>query len=477
MIDLATVELPDSRITKITPARYRDTEKRALRIELVSTPTEESYIRTCVWLPEDWNGRLVGMGSGGVAGRLIDEEPWWYLYDGYAVTHTDMGTSLYLSGERELATVELFRDYGWRSTHLAAECAKCLCEAYYGRRPSYSYFIGASAGGLQAFSEVQRFPEDYDGVVAGVPSNNALNLIIYFLWLYQKLHREDGSAIVDSDTAKEISLLAAVFFRARGDGEEGDDFVTYPYTDENTVCDFLAFLQKEMPSLTEEALGALRLVYEGPRNPKTKEQIFCGMPIGAERNSGYFSEMLSFGYPWLRFLYGKDYKDRTFDFAEDYERFASYVGQDFTANNADLTAFCERGGRMIVYSGAADPAGPYADALSYYNRVCDTMGGLPAVSSFFRFFILPGKAHGDGGLGVRQIYGEGQGVDLLCAIRKWREEGHAPAYLSCAHVVKEDGESKVKFTRDIYPYQNDKRKEGRDYPLSTCPRYLLKNLG
>ena len=143
------------------------------------------------------------------------------------------------------------------------------------------------------------------------------------------------------------------------------------------------------------------------------------------------------------------------------------------ANEPDISAFRANGGKLLVYSGVADPAGPYADALNYYNRVCDRLGGVSEVLSFFRFFLLPGKAHGDTGLGVRQIYGEGQGVPLLTAIRKWREEGKAPAYLSCAHITEENGERKVKFTRDIYPYLNDKLTEGRDYPSSTCRRYLI----
>ena len=471
MKDLFNLALPDSKVTDVARVRYRETERFALRVEVLSRPTEESYIRFVVWLPEDWNGILLGLGSGGVAGKLIPA-PWWHMLDGYAAVHTDMGTSRFLSGEQRGATVELYRDYTWRSTHLMTVCAKLICRENYGRPPSYSYFIGASAGGLQALSEVQRFPEDYDGVIAGVPSNNALNLIIYFLWLYQKLHREDGSARITEEEAARISQYAAAFFRARGDGEPGDDFVSYPYTDENTVEDFLAYLRDAWPSLTEEAIGILRELYRGPRNPQTGEQIFCGMPIGAERNSGYFKEMTAFGYPWLRFLYGDDYDDRRFDFREDYERLYAYIGKDFTANDPNLAAFCDRGGKLIVYLGVADPAGPYADALHYYNRVCDTLGGVSRVLSFFRFFLLPGKAHGDTGLGVRQIYGEGQGVPLLTAIRKWREEGKAPAYLSCAHITEENGESKVKFTRDIYPYLGEKRIEGKEYPPTTCRRYL-----
>ena len=473
MKDLFLTELPKSKVTDVARVQYQDKDKWATRIEVLSRPTDESYIRSVIWLPEEWNGILLGLGSGGVAGKLIGA-PWWHMLDGYAVAQTDMGTSRFLSGEAHGATVELYRDYGWRSTHMMTECAKLICLEGYGRLPSYSYFFGASAGGLQALSEVQRFPEDYDGVIAGVPSNNTLNLIVYFLWLYQKLHREDGSVRISADTAEQISRLAAVFFGARGDGEIGDDFVSYPYTDENTVEDFLAFLQGECPSLTKEEIDTLRLLYRGPQNPKTGEQIFCGMPIGAERNSGYFKEMTAFGYPWLRFLYGDDYDDRSFDFAQDYERLYTYVGKDFSANDPDLSAFCGHGGKLIVYSGVADPAGPYADALHYYNRVCDCLGGISEVLPFFRFFLLPGKAHGDTGLGVRQIYGEGQGVPLLAAIRAWREEGKAPAYLSCAHITNEDGKEWVKFRRNVYPYLCEKRTEGVDYPATTCRRYLFE---
>ncbi|MBO7762686.1 MAG: tannase/feruloyl esterase family alpha/beta hydrolase [Clostridia bacterium] len=118
------------------------------------------------------------------------------------------------------------------------------------------------------------------------------------------------------------------------------------------------------------------------------------------------------------------------------------------------------------------PDGEVTDVARVRYRETERFALRVEVLSFFRFFLLPGKAHGDTGLGVRQIYGEGQGVPLLTAIRKWREEGKAPAYLSCAHITEENGESKVKFTRDIYPYLGEKRIEGKAYPPTTCRRYL-----
>ena len=201
----------------------------------------------------------------------------------------------------------------------------------------------------------------------------------------------------------------------------------------------------------------------------------CGTRLDGKvkcKNCGYFNDMERFGYSWLRLLYGSDYDDRTFDFADDYEKLYAHIGKDFSANDPDISAFHSRGGLLLVYSGVADPAGPYADAIRYYNRVCDQFGGIDDVFSFFRLFLLAGKAHGDTGLGVRQIYGESQGVPLLTTMRKWREDGIAPDYLSCAHVYEENGINKVKFTRKVYPYLNDKRIDGVDHPHTTASRYL-----
>lgn len=467
MKELGKMHLENGRITEIEMLECEGGEEKICSVTFESYPTVSSLIRSVIWLPENWNGVLVGLGNGGVAGKL-DKDYWNYTKNGYAAVQTDMGTSLVRSGERTTADAELWKDYVWRSTHIMTETAKKIIQYRYGKLPEYSYFIGASAGGIQAFSEAQRFPEDYDGIIAGVPSNNALNLIVYFLWLHVHLHKRDGKGLISNDEAKNISLLAAEFFGQRGDGEPGDDFVTWPYSDENTTADFLEFLKIKAPQLTQMQLDALKAIYEGPKHGKTGKQIFCGIPFGAERNSGYFgdSEDGSFGYPWMRLFFGEGYDDWNFDFADDYDAMQSAIGKDFTAINADLSGMRDCGAKFLVYSGAADPAGPWADAVEYYNRVCELMGGFDKVENWFRFFILPGKGHGNGGLGVNTIWADESRMELLEGMRLWREKGIVPETLTGAHISNADGIEKIKFIRKIKPYRADKV-AGHDFPVST----------
>jgi len=444
--------------------------------EIESHPTENSVIRTVLWIPDNWNGIFIGVGNGGVAGSL-DPSFWNYTSYGYAAAQTDMGTSLVVKGIRKTADAELWKDYTWRSTHIMTVLSKKLIECCCGRKPDYSYFIGASAGGLQAFSEAQRFPEDYDGIIAGVPSNNALNLIIYFLWLHVKLHNRDGKGLISKDDAQIISLHAADFFQLRGDGEVGDDFITYPYTDENTVKDFLDFLKSKMPQLSSEQLIALEAIYNGPKNPKTGEQIFCGMPIGAERNSGYFGDKSNgkFGYPWLRLFFGEEYDEFNFDFSDDYEIIKNSIGKDFTAIDTDIGKMIKNGTKLLVYSGAADPAGPWPDAVKYYNKVCERFGGYDKVSEYFRLFILPGKAHGNEGLGANTCWGNESRLSLLDTMRLWREKGIAPAKLTAAHKDIVNDRESLKFIRNINPYRADKL-ETKEYPTASSDRIFgIKN--
>ena len=469
---LENLQLPDSKIAELKMIDGESGEPFACYALVITEKSADSLIRTQVWLPQSYNGRFLGLGSGGQAGILADT-PTSYLKEGYAVASTDMGTSRYVSGEKTQASANLFADYTHLSTHLMAMIAKACIKAYYGEEPKYSYFFGQSAGGLQGYSEVQSYPEDFDGVIAGVPSNNALHLILYFLWLHQKLRREDGSARIPYDKAKQISSLATEFFQGRGDGEAGDLFITYPYTDENTVTDFFIFLKERIPALSAEQLSVLKEVYDGPRSWRTGEQLFCGLPIGAELNCGYFEEGANFGYFWFRLFFGEGYNDRDFSFDTHYEQLLSEIGKDFTANAPDLSAFASRGGKFLTYSGTEDASGPWADALKYYNRVCATMGGYEEVRKFFKHFMLPGRGHGERGRGLFRPFGRDLGESLLSALCKWREEEIPPEYLLCAHYdTNEDGTRSLAYTRKIFPYRGDKTREGVDFPKTTSDRIL-----
>ena len=462
---------------------------------------EGSLIYSNLYLPEKWNGKFIALGGGGMGGRLSPEY-WEAIQKGYAVGQCDMGTSHLVKKQIKKATVDLYKDSSWRSTHIMTVISKLIMKEMYGKEPEKSYFRGASAGGRQALSEAQRFPEDYDGILAGVPSNGGIYVILYFLWLYQLFSDKDGNQIIPMDKVPEITDCAVEFFQGKGDGEKGDDFVSIPYAGESTISEFMEFLSKKMPQLTPEHLKVLEAAYRGPVNKLNNKQIYSGLPIGSEYVCEFLMQpekLKEFAWSWLRGHFGEGFDDRYFDFAEQFEELKDVQASDFNALNPDLSEFYARGGKLIMYTGTADPLVPWPDALKYYNKVCEKMGGYEKIKDFFRLFILPGKAHGNGGKGVNTLWGDENQTDIFDTLINWCEEGCVPEYVIGAHRIKgakevAETEKKIKadkgseylvdtlkfkvadeenykFFRKIYPYKGDKI-EGVDFPWSCCDEYF-----
>lgn len=479
---MAYVELPNSRITILSMVGEgcpgieefnKPGYPPTVRIIFESSFGPDSNIKNALWLPKEWNGELIGQGNGGYGGTLCSQY-WTHTLKGFATVETDMGTSRLQNDEISHFSFDMLKDYSWRATHIMTVVAKLLIEQYYGRPPDRSFFTGSSAGGLQAYTEAQRYPEDYDGIFAGVPSNNVLNYHIYNIWLYQKLIKSDGKHRFYCEDAERIHKCAVEFFRKRGDGEEGDDFITFPYIDQNTVDDLILYIKECIPEFAEEQLQALREVYNGPVHAKTGVQLFSGLPIGAEIHCNYMVKDMDYpvcGNKWLDPYFGSGFDLKNFDFADDYDRVFVDLAPYFGANNADLSEFMKRGGKLLSYSGAADRAGPFADTLKYYNRVCEKLGGYEKVSKFFRHFTLPGKAHGNNGRGANVYWGKDETQSILETLRQWCITEVPPKYLTVAHEIKDDESVRYSFIRRVYPYRAD-LEEGKGFPKSTDEKYL-----
>jgi len=493
---LQTLKLPYGKIILVeriedghfeSPSGCYNTMPRFCRVVAEASMGEGSKVRIEVWMPEQWNGIFIGHGNGGIAGRVMHHNLEPYIKNGYAIAQSDLGSSDGM--ERGVHNPELWKDFGGRANIVMTEVGKAVVNEYYGRTPQYSYFIGASTGGQQSFSVAQRYPEAYDGIIAGVPANNRLFLHIYTLWNKFHMHTKDGQKLFTEEDIYHITELATAFFQGKGDGEPGDHFVTFPYYGRSTVEDFLVYLREQDTDFSEEQIDALRAVYNGPVNPVTKEQIYNGMPIGSEiYGGGMISAMggdLNSNYP-IRWAFGREYDARQFDYDKDLDALIQIIGKDLNANQCDLSAFLEHGGKLIAYAGVSDPCVPYPDAIKYYNRVCKRMGGYDKVKDFYRFFLFPGKAHGDDGRGANTMWNDAEGTNLVDALRSWREEGKAPEYLIAAHVepkaalqvmcvgIDADREAAIPFTtfqRKIYPYQAD-WKEGENFPVCCADRYL-----
>lgn len=472
---LRNAQIPNTEIVEIsheTSGVFKESKNIPYYIRIVwkNSFGEGSEIYTEIWLPDEWNGIFVALGNGGMAGSLLPECHVGYVKKGVVSVLTDMGTS---GGRlRGVDNPTLWKDFMWRSTHLMSEVGKQLVKIRYGKDPDYSYYVGASTGGNQGLSMVQKFPHDFDGVIVGVPASNRVFLHTYMLWNHNHLRKPDGRVMFSADEVNLISDTAAKFFQLNGDGEPGDNFVSYPYCGNDTVSRFLDFLWKEHPDFNEEQMEALRAVYEGPKDPITGRQIYNGMPIGSEIYPcgiiDHQGEEAPFFDPF-KWVFGADYTGYDFDFHDDLEKFSECLSQELNANDPDISEFESHGGKIIEFSASSDPCVPYPDAMRYCERVQEMFGGYEKSSSFYRWFLFPGMDHGSNGRGSNSIRGKDlSDGDWLNMIRRWREDGEAPEYLTAARY--ENGE--LKFSRKIYPYGSDNFPIREHVP--TCDDYYLK---
>ena len=443
------------------------------RVVLHSRPGRGSFIRSEVWLPTPWNGLFVGIGNGGLGAGIPCKTMTKHLRQGYAIAGTDLGTSR--GRECGIDNPDVWKDFGWRATHLMTVTAKQILREYYGEPEKYAYFLGRSTGGQQAYCIAQRFPEDYDGIIAGVPAHNRLALHTYFLWNHVHLTTESGEGLFSDEEISSLTNCAVEFFRLHGGAGLRDDFVSFPYAGERTVEDFLGFLRTAMPGLSEAQRSALRAVYTGPVNPVTGEQIYNGMPMGAEIYGCGIRDCQGkeppFYFPIL-WAFGEEFNFRNFDFASDMDHLHKTLAADLNANSSDLSAFRDHGGKLLAFSGSADPCVPYPDAMAYYNRTVEFMGGTEETQKFYRYFLIPGKDHGATGRGANSQWGSiEQREDLLTVLRRWREEGIAPDTMAIAHIDLLGDEETFVFTREIQPYPGGQQ-PGTDFPSSCCKRYL-----
>jgi feruloyl esterase len=407
------------------------------RVQARAAPTPESDIGIEIWLPlKGWNGRFLGTGNGGGAGSIaygmgmIEG-----LKRGFAVANTDMG----VAPDIALADgyPERWRDFGHRATHEMTRVAKALVRKYYEVTAFRSYFEGCSTGGQQALVTAQRYPDDYDGILAGAPGNNRTHSSSYFLWNYQAMNATPESRL----SAAQWSMVSHAVLTAcagKDGGAPGDQFLTDPRR-----CNFdpaaLPQCQAHTVSdqcITQPQLAALRRLYAGPVNPNTGERIYPGLTPGSEElplGPARFSDRSVVSRLFvMRWGLGDAFSPDGFDFDRDMDRVDARLASSLNANDSDLNNFALHGGKLMLYSGLADPGVPFQDVVQYYDRVVST-SAVAGGRDFARLFLVPGMGHCVGGPGVTDI---GQPFsssvpprtdgDALMALVAWTEGGVAP---------------------------------------------------
>jgi len=428
------------------------------RVAAVARPTTDSHINFEVWIPEggSWNGKFQGVGTGGFAGSISYGALAEGVRRGYATASTDTG---HLGDDLTfgLGHPEKIVDWAYRSIHLMTEAGKLIVRNQTGRFPDRAYFNGCATGGHQAMMEVQRYPMDYDGVVAGNPAADRTNEIIAYLWDWRATHTRDGASLVDPAKFQLLTRTAVAACDA-DDGVE-DGVIDDPRRCRFDPASLLCRAETGAGCLTQPELDAVRSVYAGPVNPRTREQIFPGWPLGSEgygpgANEGWRNfldvpEPRRVGF-FKYFVFNNPGWD---PWSMDWDRDVAFTTERMGFLNAtshDLRAFYDRGGKIVMHTGWSDPILPAPDVIKYYEEIGHAMGDA-TTRSFFRLFMAPGMGHCSGGPGPNS-------VDPLPALESWVEQGVAPETLLA---IRRRADGSVERTRPLCAYPKVARWNGK----------------
>jgi feruloyl esterase len=428
------------------------------RVAATLTPTSDSQIKVEVWLPapESWNGKFEGIGNGGLGGAINYAGMVPGLQLGYAVAATDTGhDNAGGSGAFALHHPEKVADYGYRAAHVTAVFGKALTEAYYGHAPAHAYFVGCSKGGAEALMEAQRFPEDYEGIVAGDPAAQQTHHEVgAHLWIPLALSADAGSAL---SLAK-----AALVGKAVNEACDALDGVKDGVLEDPRQCHFdpgrlLCKGPDAADCLTDLQVAAVRKLWDGPQKV-LGANYYPGLERGGEAETwkwwiipvatrGSQSGHSVLGLPFFRYFVYDDpnWDFRAFNFKTDPLLIDRKWAAALNATNPDLKHFKARGGKLIHYHGYSDPDIPPRSSIDYYERVTRTLGGRSQVDSFYRLFMVPGMGHCTGGPGANAF-------NVLPALEEWVEHGLAPAKIIATKYYDDDAKKRVVRTHPLCPY-------------------------
>lgn len=388
------------------------------RVAVTLTPTADSDIRMELWLPSNWNGKFMMVGNGAWSGAVSYSAMAEPLARGYAVASTDTGHQGG-RGTFGFGHPEKLVDFAWRAVHETTVKGKVLTTAYYGGGPKLSYWDGCSSGGKQGLKEVQMFPADYDGVIAGAPANNWMRLQVQSM-VASLANNPKGSKPVLGPA--QISLLHKAVLE-QCDALDGlkDGQIADP-----RLCRFKASSlickpgQDAANCLTSEQAAAADKIYAPVRNPKTNELIYPGFAPGSEEQ--WPIVVLT---PWTVGLdnFGLAHNDPKWD-QYSFDPVADLAVAEkwdpgISATNPDISAFKARGGKLIQYHGWSDGLISTENSYNYYESVVSRQGGINQTQAFYRLFLVPAMGH----------CGGAYGVDWITALEQWVEGGHAPDQL------------------------------------------------
>ena len=410
----------------------------------VATPGNTVDFR--LGLPVRWNGKFFFEGVGGFAGAIGSLDIG--LSRGYASASTDTGhqgggTDASWAVNNPAKVI----DYGYRGTHVTSVAAKSLTQTFYGSASRYAIFNGCSNGGRQALMEAERFPEDFDGIIAGDPGLGTQGHLKRLL-TYQTMMSSPDHVL---PAAKLETISKAVLAACDKNDGLADGLISDP-----RLCHFdpgtLRCRGTDGPDcLTEGQVETVKALYA---DAKTPLGTIPGFPVGHE----------SGGTGWQAWIVGSEAPVQTgntlafgsrkptgYNFQDGYFRFLAFDGADGTFDwrtfdlkrdgpklearskimsptDHDLTKLQKRGGKLLIYHGWADPALSAYGSIAYYNDAVKAAGGHQKADDFVRLFMVPGMHHCSGGPGPNTF-------DMITALENWLDKATPPTRIVASHAT------------------------------------------
>lgn len=409
--------------------------------------TIEGNIGFEAWLPDKWNGRMLGAGVGGDAGVFNYGDMSRRVGEGFATVTTDSGHKV--TDARWMANAKARVDYEHRAVHLTAQAAKGLIADLYGRKPDRSYFTGCSGGGRQALKEMQNYPGDYDGVLAGAPGPYMPLQSVRMMYFSLLQKQQPQAALSDAEwSLYEARATAAC------DASDGvaDGIIAAPMSCRFRPATLLCKPGQTSGCLTAPKLAMLQTI-TAPMRDEQGKAMDSGLLPGVRTRPGPPS-------PLLRAMWADGVHDDVNWDENSFRRTADLLAAnrampELRTDKVDIAPFLKRGGKAIVYQGWADPSTNAGPTIDYVAAVARAQGGMAKLSQGLRLFMVPGMYHCSRGPGADQFGGSGHQPfpndpqrDALWALINWVEKGRAPETLIA---TKLEGAS-ARFTRTLCPY-------------------------
>jgi len=416
------------------------------RVAATLRPVSDSDIKIEVWLPlTTWNGKFQAVGNGGWAGTItyssgaggVERGMAEAINRGYATASTDTG---HIGADAKFAFghPEKMVDYAYRAIHETTVAAKAIVDGFYGAPPRFSYWNGCSTGGRQGLMEAQRYPDDFDAIIAGAPANYMTHL--------ESSHIAEGSASLRRSESALTSIQHALLKNAAVqacDALDGvkDGLITDPRTCQFDPGTLLCRNGDSQSCLTSAQVESSKTIC-APTKKQNGELVFPGLEPGSELGWGPITNGPEpFGVSMWMFRYL--HNDMNWDWRSfDLDKETSLVDEKLGFINAiapDLSKFKDRGGKLLLYHGWNDPLIAPENTVDYYSKVLSKMGTNQ--SDWLRLFMAPGMNHCGGGDGPNAF-------DAITALEKWRENGEPPNRIIAAHTLG----GKVDRTRPLCPY-------------------------